>query len=102
MLALEMGMGKTLCAIAVHALDQHLIPEAVERITEHSDAALQQSETVLVGKRYPEEPERENLKEAQMFTGFKQLDDGSGTIVPDGSVRVCCTAQSCLSAAPAP
>lgn len=87
MLALEMGMGKTLCAIAVHALDQHHIPEGVERTTAHSDADLQKSETILVGKRYPDEHERENLKEVKMFTGFKQLDDGAGTIVPDGSVR---------------
>ena len=101
MLALDMGLGKTLCVIAMHALDQHLVPEHAERMTDHTDDALEQSQVVLVGQRYPEDRERENLKETAMYTGFKQLEDGRGTIVPDGSVRrlVPHLFQRCLHAA---
>jgi hypothetical protein len=95
MLALEMGLGKTLCIIAAHALEQHLLPDTPEMHTEHTEEALEHFEVVLVGKRIPEDPESENLKETNMYTGFKQLDDGKGTIVPDGSVR---TSFSCLAA----
>lgn len=87
MLAFEMGLGKTLCVIAAHALEQHNVPETQER-TQLTEAQLETEHVeVLVGKRYPEEPDREDLKPAKMFRGFKQADDGRGTIVPDGSVR---------------
>ena len=87
MLAHEMGVGKTLCAIAAHALTQHLLPDEPVMHTQHSDDDMKQWQMVYVGKRWPEEPEREKLKETKMYTGFEQLDDGRGTIVPDGSVR---------------
>lgn len=87
MLAFEMGLGKTLCVIAAHALEQHTVPEAQEE-TELTEEQLEQEYVeVLVGKRFPEEPDREKLKTAKMYRGFKQIDDGRGTIVPDGSVR---------------
>jgi hypothetical protein len=82
-----MGLGKTLVVLAAHALEQHTLPEEAEMHTEHSVAALAESETVYVGRRYPDEPQREKLKEVQMHTGFKQLQRGAWHIVPDGSVR---------------
>ena len=139
MLALDMGMGKTLCVVAAHALEQHTLPDAPTMHTEHSKAALGKvAAKVYVGRRYPDEPDREKLKEVEMHTGalvsptssaltavatsglrsprclpvnahcpfvresadwglhltcaalagFEQADDGYGTIVPDGSVRV--------------
>ena len=88
MLALQMGLGKTYCAIARHALEQHALPEdGPTRHTAHTDAALEKYQIVYVGRRYPGEEEREQLKEFEMKTGFKQLDDRMGTVVPDGSVR---------------
>ena len=41
-----------------------------------------------VGIRRPLDPESENLKEKQMFTGFKQINDNRRSIAPDGSVRI--------------
>ena len=88
MLALDMGMGKTLCVVAAHALEQHTLPEQPTMHTAHSKAALGKvAKVVYVGRRYPDEPDRENLKETDMFTGFMQADDRNRTIVPDGSVR---------------
>jgi hypothetical protein len=81
LLALEMGMGKTLVMIAAHALQQHKLPEAPIMHTQYTDEELMQYEEVLVGK------DLQTAKEVPMFTGFKQLDDEKGTIVPDGSVR---------------
>lgn len=80
LLGLEMGMGKTLVMIAAHVLEQHKLPEKPEMVTEWTDAELQEFEPVLVGK------DAETAKERDMFKGFKQLDDETGTIVPDGSV----------------
>jgi hypothetical protein len=45
MLALEMGLGKTLCVIAAHALEQHTLDDPVMH-TALSDAELKKSETV--------------------------------------------------------
>jgi hypothetical protein len=85
MLALEMGLGKTLCVIAAHALEQHLVPEA-ELQTDLTAEGMEECEEVLVGVRH-QNPEEDNLKPANLYRGFKQLQDGKGTIAPDGSVR---------------
>ena len=78
--------GKTLCAMSPHLLEQHTLPDEPAMQTAHTDADLEKSREVWVGKRYPKDPDRERLKKEQMYRGFKQLDDGNGTIVPDGSV----------------
>ena len=73
MLALDMGMGKTLCVVAAHALEQHTLPEQPTMHTAHTKAALGKvAKVVYVGRRYPDEPDRENLKETDMFNGFTQ------------------------------
>ena len=85
-LALEQR-GSTRCLVAVHALEQAQLPAQPAMHTEHDAAALRQHVTVGVGKRHPGNKKREKLKSTELFTGFTQLDDGNGTIVPDGSVR---------------
>ena len=87
MLALEMGTGKTLCAITPHILEQHTLPDQPAMHTKHTEAQLEEHEVVYVGKRHPLEPEKEKLKEARMYKGFKQLQTDSWLVVPDGSVR---------------
>ena len=78
--------GKTLCAMSPHLLEQHTLPDEPAMQTAHTDADVEKSREVWVGKRYPKDPDRERLKKEKMYRGFKQLDDGHGTIVPDGSV----------------
>ena len=90
MLALEMGTGKTLCAITPHILEQHTLPDQPAMHTKHTEAQLEEHEVVYVGKRHPLEPEKEKLKEARMYKGFKQLQTDSWLVVPDGSVRANC------------
>ena len=87
MLALDMGMGKTLCMTVAHALQQDTLPDQPTMHTQHSDDDLEQCVEVEVGERKPEAKELERLKKCDMFTGFKQEADGKCRIVPDGSVR---------------
>ena len=82
------GLGKTLCAIAAHALEHHALPEHPELHTEHSEQDLDKEvENVLIGKRWPNNPEKEKLKAGVLYTGFTQLEALDWPVMPDGSVR---------------
>lgn len=75
-----MGLGKTAIMIAAHAMEGPTEGEA-EMVTLHSEDALEESVIVQVGQH------EDTKKDRVMYTGFKQLNDRMGSIVPDGSVR---------------
>ena len=92
-----MGLGKSLCAMASHALEAHTLPEEPEMHSAHSAAELQQEvATVFVGKRHPGEPEKEKLKEAVVTRGFRQQEELDWPVVPDGSVRASTSCFTCV------
>jgi hypothetical protein len=86
-----MGLGKTLVVIAAHALQRHTLPEVPQRVTAWTDAELEEYEDVVVGK--DDELGRPG-KVWPMYRGFKQANDGKGTVVPDNTVRVAVPAPS--------